>query len=72
LGRTSTGWKRIMKRAERTFFRLADRHGVEERRAYTIAGVALADERSVRAYQEMLQAFERLKSSVRSERESSR
>jgi hypothetical protein len=51
---------RVMARAERTFFRLLKR-GVDENRAYTIAGVNLADERSVRTYQDMKQAFDRLR-----------
>jgi hypothetical protein len=37
--------RRLFDSATRTFFTLADRKGVEEQRAYTIAGLSLADER---------------------------
>jgi hypothetical protein len=50
---------RLMSRAERIFDKLS-RKGVKDERAYTLAGVGLADERSVRAYQEKMRAFERL------------
>jgi hypothetical protein len=41
--------RRLFDRATRTFFTLADRKGVEEERAYTIAGLGLADKRMVSA-----------------------
>jgi hypothetical protein len=41
--------------------------GVEDERAYTLAGLRLADERSVRACQEEMRAFERLRSALRCE-----
>lgn len=52
--------QRLMSRAERTFNKLSMK-GVEDERAYTLAGVDLADERSVRACQEKKQAFEWLR-----------
>jgi hypothetical protein len=57
---------RLMTRAERVLDRMLA-HGVEESRAFEVAGVGLADERTVRAYREMRRARERLKSSVQDE-----
>jgi hypothetical protein len=57
---------RLMARCERVLDRLIE-GGVDENRAYTLAGVALADVRSLRAYGEMSRAREALKSSVRNE-----
>ena len=57
--------ERLMHRAERTFDKLAKRCG--DKRAYEIAGVELADERSVRAYQQERRAFDALKGSLRGE-----
>lgn len=55
--------KHIMRRAERLAWKhLAKRVGDD--RAYQIAGVALADERSVRAYREMRLAFDELKAAL--------
>jgi hypothetical protein len=56
--------KRLMRRAG-TFDKLAKRYGDE--RAYEIAGVGLADERSVRAYQQHQRAFDALVASLRGE-----
>jgi hypothetical protein len=58
--------ERIMARAERVLDRLLE-HDVDENRAYMLAGVALADVRSLRAYQEMSRAGELLKSSLQNE-----
>jgi hypothetical protein len=55
-----------MSRAERIFDKLS-RKGVKDERAYTLAGVGLADERSMRAYQEEMRAFERLCLSLQDE-----
>ena len=57
--------ERLMHRAERTFDKLAKRCG--DKRAYEIAGVGLADERSVRAYQQERRAFDALVDSLRGE-----
>jgi hypothetical protein len=46
---------RVMARAERILDRMIE-HGVAEDRAYTIAGVGLADRRCIRAYHEMKRA----------------
>jgi hypothetical protein len=51
--------ERVMARAERMLDRMIE-HGVEETRAYTVAGVNLTDRRCIRAYQEMRRARERL------------
>jgi hypothetical protein len=58
--------ERVMARAERMLDRMIE-HGVDEDRAYKLAGVALADARSVRAYQDMRQAREALALSVRNQ-----
>jgi hypothetical protein len=58
--------RHTMARAERNLDRMIE-HGADENRAYTLAGVALADVRSLRAYGEMSRAREALKSSVRNE-----
>ena len=58
--------QRLMSRAERTFNKLSMK-GVEDERAYTLAGVDLADERSVRACQEKKRAFELLRLSLQDE-----
>jgi hypothetical protein len=47
--------ERLMARSERILDKLLSR-GVDENRAYKLAGVDLADERSVRAYGKMWQA----------------
>jgi hypothetical protein len=57
--------ERLMHRAGRTFDKLAKRCG--DKRAYEIAGVELADERSLRAYQQECRAFDALKDSLRGE-----
>jgi hypothetical protein len=57
--------KRVMTRASRTYFQLL-RHGVEENRAHTLAGMSLADQRCRRTCQHMRRAFARLNSSCRS------
>jgi hypothetical protein len=57
--------KCLMHHAERTFDKLAKRYGDE--RAYEIAGVGLADERSVRACQQHRRAFDALVGSLRGE-----
>ena len=57
--------ERLMQRAERTMDKLAKRCGDE--RAYEIAGVGLADERSTRAYQQERRASDALKDSLRGE-----
>ena len=54
--------ERLMHRAERAFDKLAKRYGDE--RAYEIAGVGLADERSVRACQRHRRAFDALVGSL--------
>jgi hypothetical protein len=46
---------RLLHRASRTFNKLSER-GVKDERAYTLAGLRLADERSVRACQEEMRA----------------
>ena len=51
---------RLMVRAQRTFNKLCIR-GVDEDRAYKLAGVGLADVRDVRACTEEREAFARLK-----------
>jgi len=38
-----------------------DRHGVEENRAYEVAGIGLTDVRAVRANKEMRRALERVR-----------
>jgi hypothetical protein len=53
--------RHLMARAERLLDRLLAR-GVSEDRAYTLAGVALADRRCIRAYHEMRRARDRLPS----------
>ena len=57
---------RLVHRASRTFNKLSER-GVEDEQAYTLAGLRLADERSVRACQEEMHAFERLRFALRCE-----
>jgi hypothetical protein len=47
--------ERVMARAERNLDRMIE-HGVEEGRAWQLAGVDLADRRVLRAYDEMLRA----------------
>jgi hypothetical protein len=59
--------RRLFDRATRTFFTLAGRKGVEEERAYTIAGLGLADKRMVSAYQAQIGACDRLLASLRCE-----
>jgi hypothetical protein len=54
---------RVMARAERVLDRLIER-GVDEDRAYKVAGVGLADVRAGRAYQEMSRALETLRASA--------
>ena len=55
--------KRVMLRAERTFGKLARRIGDE--RAYIIAGVSLADNRSIRTSREKRRVGDELKASLR-------
>jgi hypothetical protein len=55
--------ERLMHRAGRTFDKLAKRCG--DKRAYEIAGLALADERNLRAYQQERRAFDSLMGSLR-------
>jgi hypothetical protein len=57
---------RLMARAERVLDRLIE-HGVNENRAWQLAGVHLCDVRSLHASQHMRRARELLKSSVRNE-----
>jgi len=51
---------RLMARAERTLDRLIE-NGVDENRAWLLAGVHLADVRCIRAYQKMTRALRLLK-----------
>jgi hypothetical protein len=50
-------------RATRTWFKLAKR--IDDKRAFQVAGVEMADERSTRACQAELQAWRRLKDHLR-------
>jgi hypothetical protein len=54
--------EQLFHRSQRTFEKLARR--LDDRRAYTLAGVNMADERSVRAYQVQRKAFQRLRSAI--------
>lgn len=54
--------ERLMARAERIFSKLA--RTLDDDRAYEIAGVGLADNRSLRAYAEKRRAFTALRASV--------
>jgi hypothetical protein len=47
--------ERVMARAVRQLDRMIE-HGVDENRAWLLAGVDLADRRCIRAYHEMLRA----------------
>jgi hypothetical protein len=58
---------RLMNGASRTFNKLT-KQGVEENRAYAIAGVSLADHRSIRAHQAWRMAYGRLLDAINREK----